>query len=348
MSVIETKKYQINEVANAQGDLRILHPETSADNVKYQDGNTASNVKDKLDSLDTRMGDVEGGVSTADGKADQAIELAQNAVATAEGKNKAYGCLDYQADSTTFEDDSIPPVDYRFLNSYLVSTENVVVIDSDHWTALKSKANKTTFETSLLESAPPELEAATATDTQFIMPDRIRLMSVVDAEADYPYDLSIDNIHSGDVLYIGNGDYPDRWVFIDGTYDDSEREWTTINKIMLFKVDTSVDLSNYLTATQTNSAITTALGQHSGIDKVGTVTSVTVSAGTGISVSNGTVTSSGTITVALADSGVTAGTYSAVQVDAKGRVTAGGQMVAVGGSSAPADLAVGGIWFKEV
>lgn len=56
-----------------------------------------------------------------------------------------------------------------------------------------------------------------------------------------------------------------------------------------------------------------------------------------------------TITAALKASGVTAGTYSAVQVNAKGIVTAGAQVVEVGasGQTAPsASLAAGGLFFK--
>ena len=57
------------------------------------------------------------------------------------------------------------------------------------------------------------------------------------------------------------------------------------------------------------------------------------------------------ITVTLANTGVTAGTYSAVAVDAKGRVTAGNQIVEWGasGQTAPsANLAVGGLFFELV
>ena len=57
------------------------------------------------------------------------------------------------------------------------------------------------------------------------------------------------------------------------------------------------------------------------------------------------------IAVTLANSGVTAGTYSAVAVDAKGRVTAGSQIVEWGtaGQTAPsANLAVGGLFFMLV
>ena len=66
---------------------------------------------------------------------------------------------------------------------------------------------------------------------------------------------------------------------------------------------------------------------------------------------SGTSSSTGAITLTLSNTGVAAGTYSAVSVDKKGRVTAGAQMLEVGGSSqtAPsAGLAVGGIFFKEI
>jgi hypothetical protein len=57
------------------------------------------------------------------------------------------------------------------------------------------------------------------------------------------------------------------------------------------------------------------------------------------------------ITVTLANSGVTPGTYSAVAVDAKGRVTAGSQLIewGVSGQTVPStNLAVGGLFFMLV
>ena len=66
---------------------------------------------------------------------------------------------------------------------------------------------------------------------------------------------------------------------------------------------------------------------------------------------SGTSSSTGAITLTLSNTGVTAGTYSAVSVDKKGRVTAGAQMLEVGGSSQTtpsSGLAVGGIFFKEI
>ena len=84
----------------------------------------------------------------------------------------------------------------------------------------------------------------------------------------------------------------------------------------------------------------------------GTVTSVTIKGGTGILVDNTTaITTSGSRTISLSDSGVVAGTYSAVAVDAKGRVTAGNQLVEWGtdGQTTPsANLAIGGLFFMKV
>lgn len=57
------------------------------------------------------------------------------------------------------------------------------------------------------------------------------------------------------------------------------------------------------------------------------------------------------LSLTLANSGVTAGTYSAVAVDAKGRVTAGNQIIEWGssGQTTPtANLAVGGLFFELV
>ncbi len=53
----------------------------------------------------------------------------------------------------------------------------------------------------------------------------------------------------------------------------------------------------------------------------------------------------------MANTGVTAGTYSAVAVDSKGRVTAGNQIVewgAKGQTEPSANLAVGGLFFMLV
>ena len=73
---------------------------------------------------------------------------------------------------------------------------------------------------------------------------------------------------------------------------------------------------------------------------------------TGDATGTATVSSgAASIGLTLKASGVSAGTYSAVTVNAKGIVTAGAQMIEVGaaGQSTPsANLAVGGIFFKQI
>ncbi len=54
------------------------------------------------------------------------------------------------------------------------------------------------------------------------------------------------------------------------------------------------------------------------------------------------------IATTLKESGVTAGTYSAVTVNAKGIVTAGAKVIEVGGTTPSSSLATGGIFFKEI
>lgn len=64
-----------------------------------------------------------------------------------------------------------------------------------------------------------------------------------------------------------------------------------------------------------------------------------------------TVTKGAIASSDLPNSGVTAGTYSVVTVDAKGRVTAGGAILEVGGDGQEvptSNLAVGGIFFKRI
>ena len=116
---------------------------------------------------------------------------------------------------------------------------------------------------------------------------------------------------------------------------------------------------------------TTKVGSASSADSATEATSATkwkTARTIGVSVNSGTksdgstaITGSGsqsvdgsadkTITVTLGNSGVTAGTYSAVQVNAKGIAVAGGQMLEVGtsGQTTPsASLATGGLFFKLV
>ena len=113
----------------------------------------------------------------------------------------------------------------------------------------------------------------------------------------------------------------------------------------LGKADTAYQKpSGGIPKTDLASAVQTSLGKADSA-----VQSITA---TGDATGTATVSSgAASIALTLKNSGVTAGTYSAVTVNAKGIVTGGGQFVEVGstGQTTPsASLAVGGLFFKEI
>lgn len=95
---------------------------------------------------------------------------------------------------------------------------------------------------------------------------------------------------------------------------------------------------------------TTKVGKSTTSDKFSSSKTITINGD-----ASGTATTdfstNPTITLTLSNSGVTAGTYSAVSVNQKGIVTSGGQTLEVGasGQTTPsASLVVGGLFFKEI
>jgi len=110
------------------------------------------------------------------------------------------------------------------------------------------------------------------------------------------------------------------------------------------------------TATETNKDTidkivdgTTQIGDAAKADKLSTARAISLSGdATGSATFDGSADKD--IAVTLANTGITAGTYSAITVDAKGRATAGAQVVEIGAASqetASDSLAVGGLFFKQ-
>ena len=86
-------------------------------------------------------------------------------------------------------------------------------------------------------------------------------------------------------------------------------------------------------------------------DQVNSNKKLILKQGTGIKVTPQTTSTSVNATFSLENSGVTAGTYSTVQVDSYGRVVAGAQLIEIGttGQTTPsANLVVGGLFFQEI
>lgn len=89
-----------------------------------------------------------------------------------------------------------------------------------------------------------------------------------------------------------------------------------------FSVNPKIGTSDNIHAGNYTSYVNTT--NFPGLNKTGTVTSITLTAGTGISLSaTGAITTSGSRTISLASGVATAGTYRSVTVDTYGRVTSG-------------------------
>ncbi len=153
-----------------------------------------------------------------------------------------------------------------------------------------------------------------------------------DAQATANTAIGTANTAAADIVKITNGTTK---VGKSGTADNATNVTTNING----KAISTIFETDGITAKKATAASTLATARN-----IKLTTDVTGSA----SFNGG---ADATIAATLSNTGVKAGTYSAVTVDAKGRATAGAQVVEVGeeGQDAPsANLAVGGLFFKLI
>ena len=382
MANTQITQYQSN------GTLLILHPETIAGIVNYTDNKVigATNVQTALDILAQAKKDTESSISTininvsnAQSRADSAYSLAGEAKSIAEGKSKAFVYATY----TDMVDDLLSASNTKFKigDNLLIIQTNV----SDYW--ISSIGNKTA---SIVEKTVSGTTGSDPTDLSGTG-ENIYYPGTIDTTIETGYSqvvvksvspltasatissynsstgaikLRIKSILKNTQVTVKLNCTTEENVAEYGYYNISmlETQKVDLTEYQKKTLDTSVTI-NEETKTTVNDSLTAIANYISGLksgsnviekanqaNKLVTARTISLSGDATGSISfDGS--SNKTLSVTLANSGVTAGTYSVLTVDAKGRATSGGQIIEVGGASQTTpstSLAVGGIFFKVI
>lgn len=382
MANTQITQYQSN------GTLLILHPETIAEIVNYTDNKVigATNVQSALDILAQAKKDTESSISTintnvsnAQSRADSAYSLAGEAKSIAEGASRAFVYNTY----TDMVNDltSASNTKFKIGDNLLLVQTNV----PDYWISSIGDKSATTVTETVSGTTGSVGEDLSGTGENISYSEIISTTissnySSVVVKSVTPLSASATirsyNSSTGAIKLKIKSSRPNQSVQVTlnciseenvadyGFYNIAilETQKVDLTDYQTKTLDTSVTI-NGETKTTVNDSLTAIANYISGL-KSGTnvvekankanqlVTARTISLSgdaTGSISFDGS--SNKTLSVTLANSGVTAGTYSVVTVDAKGRATSGGQIIEVGGASQTtpsASLAVGGIFFKVI
>ena len=378
---------QINQILS-NGAVLILHPETISEIVNYTDNKVigATNVQTALDILAQAKKDTESSISTintnvsnAQSRADSAYSLAGEAKSIAEGKSKAFVYNTYtdmvndllSASNTKFKigdnlliiQTNVP--DYWISSigdkSATISTEEVSGTTGNKGQDLSGTGENIYYEGTISTTISANYSSVSVKSVKPITASAT--ISSYNSSAG-AIELKIKSVRPNESVQVTLNCTTEENVADYGYYNISilETQKVDLTDYQTKTLDTSVTI-NGETKTTVNDSLTAIANYISGL-KSGTnvvekankanqlVTARTISLSgdaTGSISFDGS--SNKTLSVTLANSGVTAGTYSVVTVDAKGRATSGGQIIEVGGASQTtpsASLAVGGIFFKVI
>ena len=378
---------QINQILS-NGAVLILHPETIAEIVNYTDNKVigATNVQAALDILAQAKKDNESSISTintnvsnAQSKADSAFSLAGEAKSIAEGKSKAFVYNTYtdmvddllSASNTKFKigdnllivQTNVPDYWVRSIGdkSATISTEEVSGTTGNkgqdlsgtgeniYYPGTISTTISANYSSVVVKSVLPlsasatissynsstgaiELKIKSATENAHVT---VTLKCTTEENvADYGYY----NISVLETQKVDLTDYQTKALDTSVTINGETK--TTVN-------DSLTAIANYISGLKSG---TNVVEKANKANQLVTARTITLSGdATGNISFDGS--SNKTLSVTLANSGVTAGTYSVVTVDAKGRATSGGQIIEVGAANQTtpsSSLAVGGIFFKVI
>lgn len=368
--------YQIIQKIS-ENDTLLLHPETEAGVVEYdntQSGLQATTVQDAIDELKSstpvtgvkgnaeatyRTGNVNltpanigaeeaGTVSshnssnTAHNDIRQAVSAAQtradNAYALAEGKSKGVSYESIQAFATAFN--SLAKDTHNIGDAIYIQTANVPdfwVYSVENSSSSYTYTNDTAFVNAIKTNG-------------FVQVGYFKISALEADKVDLTgYQTKTDNSlnTTSKTIVVAINEVKSTADTASSTASSNTTEITNIkNGTTKVGAATSADSATEATsATKWKTARTIGVTVGSGTRSDGS-TAIT---GSGSQSVDGSANK--TISVTLGDSGVTAGTYSAVQVNAKGIAVAGGQIIEVGtsGQTTPSNsLATGGLFFKLV
>ena len=376
MANTQITQYQSN------GTLLILHPETIAELVKYNQ----TNVKLTLDSLSSQVSTNIENILNVTNIANNAFSIAQGRVNTA--------VFETYTDMITFLEDTTQATNTFFNIGDVIWIKQTNV--PDYWISGKGSVNTSTTNTSVKGTTGSVAEDLSGNGTNIVYKNRISTtigtgftevlvssVSPISASARIisyssstgAISISITSIKANTEVTITlkctSTQSTDLGQF--GYYNISELETRTPNlepyQTKQLTTALSINNSTYNYVEEVLTAIKNYVdGIVNGTTAVANATNATnatkankadqlVTART-ISLSGdatGSISFDGssnkTLSVTLANSGVTAGTYSVVTVDAKGRATSGGQIIEVGAANQTtpsSSLAVGGIFFKVI
>lgn len=365
-----TNKFQIIQKVSAE-DTVLIHPETEAEIVKY-DGKTAGisaeNVQGAIDEVYEQVKGISGGGIVTGVKGEKETDYRKgnvNITATNIGAEPSGTVNSHNTSGTAHSDirNSVTKAQNRADSAYVLAEGRAKAVSFDTQaamtTALKAAA-KTDYKVGdnifIKALDTPDYWVSKVLDDNTGIYGYFEISALESQKVDLTgYQQKTDNSLTTTAKTIV-GAIGEVKVTADGANSKATANATEIADIKSGSTKVGVAIKADSTTKADTATMATSAGKWSAARTIG------VSVGSGVkkdgsTAINGTGSQSvdgsanKTISVTLGDSGVTAGTYSAVQVNAKGIAVAGGQMIEIGtsGQDTPsASLATGGLFFKIV
>ena len=369
-------KYQIIQKVS-ENDTVLLHPETEAGVVEYDNttsGLTATNVQDAIDELKSN-----GGVTGVKGNAEQSYRTGNVNLTPANIGAEEAGAVSTHNSSNTAHSDirtAVSNAQTRADNAYALAEGRSKGVS---YTTIQA------FITAFNSLAKADHKVGDNVYIQATDVPDFWVFSVENSSSTYTYTTdsafinAVKTSGSVQVGYFKVSFLESDKVDLSDYQTKSDNSLNTTSKVVVGAINEVKSVADGASATASSNSLqitnikngTTKVGSATSADSATSATSagkwstartIGVSVNSGVK-SDGSTSISGsgsqsvdgsankTISVTLGDSGVTAGTYSAVQVNAKGIAVAGGQIIEIGtsGQTTPSSaLATGGLFFKVI